>query len=300
MLTRSLGADIRIGKRLAKDLWPATADRNQIELAIMNLAINARDAMPLGGSLIIESRNEVIVAPTADGLEAGDYVAIVIADTGSGMPPDVLTRVLEPFFTTKDIGKGTGLGLSMVYGVMRQLAGGLRIASEVGKGTRVTLYLPRARANAPIEKSSEPLSAPGPVSILLADGDPNTQAMVAAFAAELGHTVIPAETGAEAFAILNSDRVVDIVIADSSLPGMSGRELIGHAQARRPGLGALLATARPDRSINAQAGATPTLAKPFGRDAFNNALRTAIAQTRTATVIPLRRDPARSNRTAGG
>ena len=202
MLTRSLGADIRIGKRLAKDLWPATADRNQIELAIMNLAINARDAMPLGGSLIIESRNEVIVAPTADGLEAGDYVAIVIADTGSGMPPDVLTRVLEPFFTTKDIGKGTGLGLSMVYGVMRQLAGGLRIASEVGKGTRVTLYLPRARANAPIEKSSEPLSAPGPVSILLADGDPNTQAMVAAFAAELGHTVIPAETGAEAFAIL--------------------------------------------------------------------------------------------------
>ncbi len=144
MLTASLGADIRIDKRLSSDVWPATADRNQIELAIMNLAINARDAMPGGGTLTIESRNETLTKPDDD-LEAGDYVVIAMTDTGSGMPPEILARVLEPFFTTKEADKGTGLGLSMVYGVMHQLGGGLKIASEPGKGTCITLYLRRAR-----------------------------------------------------------------------------------------------------------------------------------------------------------
>ena len=157
MLTRSLGADIRIGKRLAHDLWPAIADRNQLELAIMNLAINARDAMPLGGTLTIESRNEVVAALDVEGLEAGEYVSIAVADSGSGMTQDVLARVLEPFFTTKEVGKGTGLGLSMVYGVVRQLGGGLQIASELGKGTRITLYLPRAQI-AKSERTPEPQS----------------------------------------------------------------------------------------------------------------------------------------------
>ena len=145
MLGRTLGADIRIGTDLAPDLWPASTDRNQIELAILNLGINARDAMPLGGSLTIATRNESLTAPLGP-LAAGDYVAVSVTDTGSGMPPDVLKRVLEPFFTTKEPGKGTGLGLSMVAGVTRQLGGDLTITSEPDKGTCVTLYLPRAQA----------------------------------------------------------------------------------------------------------------------------------------------------------
>jgi signal transduction histidine kinase len=171
MLTGSLGADLRIGKRLSNDVWPAIADRNQIELAIMNLAINARDAMPLGGTLTIESRNETLTEPGED-LEAGDYVAIAMTDTGGGMPPEILARVLEPFFTTKEADKGTGLGLSMVYGVMHQLGGGLTIASEPGQGTCVTLYLRRA---APAEGSFESRPAPEPVSMLLVDDDPSAQ-----------------------------------------------------------------------------------------------------------------------------
>lgn len=196
MLTASLGADIRIDKRLSSDVWPATADRNQIELAIMNLAINARDAMPGGGTLTIESRNETLTK-SDDDLEAGDYVAIAMTDTGSGMPPEILARVLEPFFTTKEADKGTGLGLSMVYGVMHQLGGGLKIASEAGKGTCITLYLRRARG------SFEAWPAPEPVSILLVDDDPSTQSVIGAFAADHGQTVIAAKTGVEALAILD-------------------------------------------------------------------------------------------------
>jgi PAS domain S-box-containing protein len=143
MLARTLGSDMRIGVRGAPDLLPAFTDRNQIELAILNLAINARDAMPMGGSLTIETRNETVPEPR-NGMQPGDYVVIVVTDTGTGMPPEVLSRVLEPFFTTKPSGKGTGLGLSMVAGIVRQLGGALDIASQVAKGTCVSLYLPRA------------------------------------------------------------------------------------------------------------------------------------------------------------
>jgi signal transduction histidine kinase len=124
-------------------LWPAFTDRNQIELAILNLAINSRDAMPTGGNLTLETRNESVAEPR-NGMQPGDYVVIAVTDTGIGMPPEVLARVLEPFFTTKASGKGTGLGLSMVAGIVRQLGGGLDITSEAGKGTCVSLYLPRA------------------------------------------------------------------------------------------------------------------------------------------------------------
>ena len=290
MLTRSLGADIRIGKRLAHDLWPAIADRNQLELAIMNLAINARDAMPLGGTLTIESRNEVVAALDVDDLEAGEYVSIAVTDSGSGMAPDVLARVLEPFFTTKEAGKGTGLGLSMVYGVVRQLGGGLRIASELGKGTRITLYLPRAQLDKTVERAPEPQSISEPATILLVDDDPNTQAMVAAFAAELGHTVIPVEGSTEALAIIDSDQVVDIVIADSSLPAMGGAELIAHCTARRRGLAALLLSAKPNKATGTGAdGPLTTLAKPFGRDAFINAVETARGGSPSAKIIPMHR-----------
>jgi len=168
-MTELLGRTLsgaHIGKRLAADLWLATADRNQIELAILNLAINARDAMPSGGSLGLETRNETVAGPRDDGLAIGDYVAVAVSDTGNGMTPEVLARAMDPFFTTKEAGKGTGLGLSMVYGMVRQLGGSLRIASEPGRGTCVTLYLPRAMPEAPpAAATASPLPA---AAILLA------------------------------------------------------------------------------------------------------------------------------------
>lgn len=144
LLGRTLGRDVRIATERAAGLWPALADRNQVELAIMNLAINARDAMPTGGVLTLTTRNAILSEVQDGGMEAGHYVAIGIQDTGAGMAPDILARARDPFFTTKPPGQGTGLGLSMVQGMMRQLGGGLEIASRPGEGTRVTLYLPRA------------------------------------------------------------------------------------------------------------------------------------------------------------
>jgi signal transduction histidine kinase len=136
---------VRIDTLCADDLWQANADRNQVELAVLNLAINARDAMPQGGTLTLETFNETLPERRADGLSRGDYAVIAVSDTGSGMAPHVLARVLEPFFTTKQPGKGTGLGLSIIHGAVRQLGGGITISSDLGKGTRVSIYLPRAR-----------------------------------------------------------------------------------------------------------------------------------------------------------
>jgi len=146
MMQRTLGSGLHIVTRLAEDAWLTRVDRNQVEIAVLNLAINARDAMPEGGSLTLQTQNRSIEAQDEIGLAPGDYLALSVSDTGAGMPPDILARALEPFFTTKEQGKGTGLGLSMVYGVVRQLGGDLRIASQPANGTTVTLYLPRALA----------------------------------------------------------------------------------------------------------------------------------------------------------
>ncbi|MGK7866241.1 two-component system sensor histidine kinase NtrB [Falsiroseomonas sp. E2-1-a20] len=150
LLGRTLGRNVRIAAHCAPELWPALADRNQVELAIMNLAINARDAMPEGGELTLTTRNATIASRQDSGLEVGDYVAIAMRNTGTGMSAEVLARALEPFFTTKPPSQGTGLGLSMVQGVVRQLGGGLDIVSQPGEGTCVTLYLPRAPQEATV------------------------------------------------------------------------------------------------------------------------------------------------------
>jgi PAS domain S-box-containing protein len=150
MLGQTLPGTVRIEKRLAPDLWPAVVDRNEIELAIINLAVNARDAMPLSGEVTLETRNETITEPQDDGPAPGQYVVIAVTDTGEGMTPEVLARAVDPFFSTKPSDKGTGLGLSMVYGLVRQLGGGLKIASKQGVGTCVTLYLPRADQVPPV------------------------------------------------------------------------------------------------------------------------------------------------------
>ena len=191
MLVRTLGPDVRIGKMLASDVWTANTDRNQIELAILNLGINARDAMPLGGSLTISTRNLTFTTACGD-IAPGDYVAIMVTDTGSGMTQEVLARVLEPFFTTKETGKGTGLGLSMVAGVVKQLGGGIQITSEVGKGTSVTLFLPRAEAEAEAATLAGSVFSIAPARLLLVEDDPDTVSVFTAYASEANHTVLVA------------------------------------------------------------------------------------------------------------
>ncbi len=292
LLARTLGAPIRIGKRFAPDLWPASADRNQLELAILNLAINARDAMPLGGTLTIETRNETICASQDGGIAPGDYVVIAITDTGSGMTADVLQRVLEPFYTTKESGRGTGLGLSMVYGVVRQLGGDLRIASEPGKGTSVTLYLRRAaskRAEAPAASNRMPARA----SILLVDDDQDVQTVVGDYATEFGHSVAVAATATDALALLGRDQPVDLLILDQTLPGMSFDEFVAQARTRRHGLPVLVVSAAPDGRGSKVAGDIPVLAKPFRQEAFKNAIAALLGNVAdSATVIRFRPEAA--------
>jgi PAS domain S-box-containing protein len=289
LLTRTLGGTIRVGKRFATDLWPASADRNQLELAILNLAINARDAMPLGGTLTIETRNETVSAMPEDGVAAGDYVVVAITDTGSGMTAEVLERVLEPFYTTKDVGRGTGLGLSMVHSVVQQLGGDLRITSEPGKGTCVTLYLRRATLDIAVT-SEAPLALSARASILLVDDDPDVQTVVTAYAAECGHSVIVAVTAADVLAVLEGNQAVDLLIADRALPGAPFDELVAQARSRRPGLPALLVSAKPEAARSDVPGAIPVLAKPFRKDAFNNAIAALLADVAapSTSVVPFR------------
>jgi PAS domain S-box-containing protein len=294
MLTRTLGSDIRIGTDMAPDLWNASTDRNQIELAILNLGINARDAMPLGGSLTIATRNETLTEPRGM-ICAGDYITVAVSDTGSGMPPDVLARVLEPFFTTKAAGKGTGLGLSMVAGVTRQLGGGLTITSEPDKGTCVTLYLPRAQKESAQDAAAQAPGRPGaipPVCILLVDDDPDTCAVVGLYAAEAGHQVIEAKTGPQALTLLEAGHKADIMVIDGTLPGTPTAEVIARAMTRRPGLPVLVVSGQTTRP---EGGALPVLPKPFRQDAFNNALAELLAIAQTGgNVIPLRHEAAKA------
>ena len=288
MLVRTLGSDMRIGLRSGADLWPALTDRNQIELAILNLAINARDAMPLGGSLTIETRNESL-AEARDGIGAGDYVVLSVTDTGSGMPPEVLKRVLEPFFTTKPSGKGTGLGLSMVAGVARQLGGGLTIASEVGQGTCVSLYLPRA-GDEPVGDVKD-MSHRG-VRVMLVDDDPLIQAIVPEHAAEAGHIVTLVKSTAEAMARLDAGEETDILVVDYSMPGLSYLELATRVRVRRPELPVLVISGKANTSVALE---FPLLAKPFRHEDFNRAIAHAVGDAeRPGNVLPFRRDAARS------
>jgi PAS domain S-box-containing protein len=273
VLTRTLDG-IRIGRQLAQGLWPAVADRNQIELAILNLAINARDAMPCGGAFTIETANASLRRPQDDGLAPGDYVMIRLSDTGTGMAPEVLARALDPFFTTKAEGQGTGLGLSMVYGMVQQLGGTLRIASELGKGTTITILIPRADGEVPTAAAPAP-QPPRSASILLVDDDPDTQAAITAYADELGLSVIVAESGSEAMALLDAGGTAEIMIVDTTLPGLSGATLIAEAQARQPELRVVLVSGGGRPAATAAPDATAPIAllnKLFGKDAFSAAV----------------------------
>jgi PAS domain S-box-containing protein len=248
LLTRTLGGVIRIERHLAEELWTAMVDPDQLELAILNLCINARDAMAENGVLTLSTRNAAVEEGRITDLAGGEYVVISVADTGSGIPPEVLARVLEPFFTTKEVGKGTGLGLPMVYGLAQQSGGTVTIRSTVGVGTTVELYLSRAakaQVGRPHEEQSIAPDAPK-VRILLVDDDAEVRTVTAAYLNEMGHRVVEAADGSSALDILKADDQLDVLIADFAMPGMTGTELADKAHEVRPRLGILLITGYAD------------------------------------------------------
>ncbi|MEN3953211.1 response regulator [Iodidimonas sp. SYSU 1G8] len=247
LLARTLGGLVVLDKRIESDLWAATADADQLELVILNLCINARDAMPDGGTITLTARNERIDVGQVDGLGSGEYVVLGVGDTGTGMSPDVLRRALEPFFTTKD-GKGTGLGLSMAYGVAQQLGGALTIQSAWGEGTLVELYLPRAQADAIARILHEGGNVPAiaPAHVLLVDDDDGVREVLCEYLSELGHSAVAASSGQEALDILNGPDQFDLLIADFAMPGMTGLELMLQARADRPDLPVLLVSGHTD------------------------------------------------------
>jgi signal transduction histidine kinase len=244
LLRRTLGESISVETVLAGGLWATFADGNQLESALVNMAVNARDAMPGGGKLTIETANASLdetYASAYEDLAPGQYVLVAVTDTGAGMPPDILSRVFEPFFTTKDIGKGTGLGLSQVYGFVKQSGGHIKIYSEQGEGTTVKVYLPRlisSQADTAVPMLEEPV----PVSvraetILVVEDEEAVRAFSVEMLRELGYSVLEAADGHAALRVLEANSRVDLLFTDVGLPGgLNGRALADEALKRRPRL----------------------------------------------------------------
>ncbi|MDP2124238.1 MAG: PAS domain S-box protein [Parvibaculum sp.] len=254
MLVRVLGEQIEIETVAAEGLWPAEVDPGQFENAVLNLCINARDAMSEGGRLTIELSNACFAEEdaVAAGIEAGEYVRVGVSDTGTGMSRDVLDRVFEPFFTTKEVGKGSGLGLSMVYGFVKQSGGQVRIYSEPGEGTSIKLYLPRARAAAetfvPAERDG--VFPVGAENILLVEDDEFVRDYVYGQLVALGYRVVAVGNGVDAMAALNQSDKFDLLFTDVVMPGgLNGRQLAEQAQARQPDLKVLFTSGYAESAV---------------------------------------------------
>jgi CheY-like chemotaxis protein len=282
LLRNVLGPGIHKTFDLDTSMMPVMADPTQLELAVLNLAINARDAMPNGGELTFASA-PVQVRDDPE-LEDGDYIELAIADTGTGMPPDVVERAFEPFFTTKEVGKGTGLGLSMVYGMARQSGGTARIDSTEGQGTRVRLLFRRADRN-PVDASGEavvmeePARAPAPKSVLVVDDDPDVRGFIVASLEEHGYSVAEASDGREGLALFEKNRP-DLVVLDFIMPGLSGADVAKRLLAKHPRQPIMFVSGYSEtEAVKAAAPGAPLLAKPFRADALVKAVRGALAAT---------------------
>ncbi|MCQ4313738.1 response regulator [Pseudomonas stutzeri] len=278
LLQRTLGETIRIRKLLADDLWLTQCDLHQIESSILNLAINARDAMPDGGTLTIETRNVHLAAQeAADELQVagGDYVCLTVTDTGCGMPPEVIARAFDPFFTTKPIGQGTGLGLSMVYGFARQSEGHTQIKSAPDVGTSVSVFLPRQHAvqlpEGVVELTQQ---TPQPLrggSVLLVEDEPTVRSVVANVLQDMGYNVLQAHDGPTGLAVLETDVQLDLLVTDVGLPGLNGRQLADLARTRQPELKVLFMTGYAEHALmkgNFIGEGLELITKPFSIEAF--------------------------------
>ncbi|AEA68192.1 putative histidine kinase, Hybrid [Pseudomonas brassicacearum subsp. brassicacearum NFM421] len=286
LLSRTTGDHIVLRLQLASELWPVNTDASQLENALLNLVINARDAMPEGGELIVETANVYLDDTDINTLEpvkAGDYVMIAVSDNGSGMTPAVLAKAFDPFFTTKPIGQGTGLGLSMIYGFAQQSGGHLNLDSVPGQGTRVQLYLPRLHVS-PTQPPETPEAFVVPPAIagetvLLVEDEPAVRMLVLDLLQALGYTALEARDAVTALPVLESDQRIDLLVTDVGLPGMNGRQLAEIARQHRPGLKVLFMTGYAQKAAERQGfldQGMDMVAKPFSLDLLANKIRTMI------------------------
>jgi CheY-like chemotaxis protein len=270
----------------AGGLWTTLCDPNQLESAILNLAINGRDAMPEGGKLTIETCNahldDAYAAAQRD-VTPGQYVCICVTDTGMGMPPDVIARAFEPFFTTKPLGQGTGLGLSMVYGFAKQSEGHLKIYSEEGKGTTVKIYLPRHRGAAEedefIGATTEAPRAEAGETVLVVEDEPVIRDLIVEVLEDLGYRALEAADGPSGLKILQSRKRIDLLITDVGLPGLNGRQLADQGRERRPDLKVLFITGYAENATLANGFLDPgmeMITKPFAVEALAGKVRSMI------------------------
>jgi PAS domain S-box-containing protein len=276
LIRRTVGPAIAVEFAAAGGLWLTCVDPNQLENALLNLCINARDAMPDGGRLTIETANKWLDARGARqrDLEPGQYVTLCVSDTGGGMAPDVIERAFDPFFTTKPLGEGTGLGLSMIYGFVRQSGGQARIYSEIGQGTMVCLYLPRYFGSLETDEATsdatEPPRAEHGETVLVVDDEPTIRMLVTEVLQELGYIAIEAEDGKSGLKILESPRRIDLLITDVGLPGgLNGRQLADQAATKRPGLKVLFITGYAENAVIGNGHLRPrmhVMTKPFAMD----------------------------------
>lgn len=283
LLSRTIGETIRIETALDPDLWHAIADPSQLENAILNLSVNARDAMPQGGTLTISTANETVVADDAEGSSApaGDFVRLCVTDTGLGMSEDVAARAFDPFFTTKAVGKGTGLGLSQVFGFVGQLGGHVSLETAEGKGTTVCLRLPRLTGEAtprPTESTTEPLpQGSRSESILVVEDEDRVRSYSVEALRELGYTVTHARDGAEALALIQAGRAFDLLFTDVVMPGLNGAELARGARAHLPELRLLFTSGYTGGTdLGATGLDAALLPKPFDVAALARAIRAAL------------------------
>jgi two-component system NtrC family sensor kinase len=287
MLNRSLRDDITLEVAVPEQACTVKADPSELELALLNLAVNARDAMPNGGTLRISVEPVALDGkPAEDGL-SGDFVAIRVADTGSGIAPEVLPHVFEPFFTTKDVGKGTGLGLSQVYGFAKQSGGVATVASTVGRGTVISLYLPRtqdlpAPSVAPTEREAAP---PRAGTVLVVEDSPEVAEVASAYFQQLGYMVKQVAGANAALELIGNDPNIDLVFSDVLMPGgMNGLELGQAIRRRYPAIPVLLATGYSDGMRDALEQGFVVLQKPFDLAALEQALREARARAAEPTT----------------
>ncbi|GAA4343228.1 hypothetical protein GCM10023144_45900 [Pigmentiphaga soli] len=293
LLRRTLGERIVLQTASQEGLWHALTDANQLENSVLNLVINARDAMPAGGRLTIATANVRAGSDPAlrdDGIEAGDYVMLSVADTGTGMPPEVVEKAFDPFFTTKPIGQGTGLGLSMIYGFAKQSNGHVRIHSRVGVGTEVRLYLPRCEPEPPARPAEPPVveaAAAQPQgageTVLVVEDDPAVRMVVVEVLRGLGYATLEAADGAQGLAAIDAAPRVDLLVTDVGMPGINGRELASRARRLRPGLAVLFMTGYAENAQLRSGFLEPgmeMIIKPFAIDHLAATVREMLAHAR--------------------
>jgi PAS domain S-box-containing protein len=279
ILSTTAKGNVTLDIAIPDDIWPVRIDVNEFEVAVINLVVNARDAMPKGGRIKITARNETIAERDPGDLLRGDFVVIEVEDEGAGIPPDIVSKVFDPFFTTKGVEKGTGLGLSQVYGFAHQAGGSVRLTSKVDVGTKVTLYLPRSKATAvPVPDDQDARLIGGDETILLVEDNPDVQSIATSMLEELGYTVRTADSATRALDVLKSDDRIALVLTDVVMPGpMDGMGLAQHLSKEHRGVRVLLTTGYSQAASDPRTPFT-VLRKPYQLATMARAVRNALDQ----------------------